>query len=315
MGGHAKIGVVGASGFVGRNLTHLLRSRGEDMVAITRSGRQACADAAMCRQVDAYTDVRAVADALAGCAAAIVLVGRAHVLKDGDSAVDLFYAANVDAPLAISEAASRAGVRRLVLVSTIAVHGQRSGLQPLRETDIPAPDTDYGWTKWQAEERLTQQCADLGLELVIVRPPLVYGANAPGNFGQLLRAICVGIPLPLGAVHNRRDFIGVENLCDALLFVSRHPDADGVYLVSDTQETSTAHVVRTLYRARGSAWRVIKVPKKLLQAGLKLAGKSGLVTRLIDDLRVDSSRLQRLGWVAPVVLDEGLRRSLMDTVR
>jgi nucleoside-diphosphate-sugar epimerase len=280
--------VVGASGFIGRSLVALADQRGVANVAVSRS-----------RGPD-YEDRGAMAAAAAGCEAAIMLAGRAHVR--GDAAA--FLKANRDLPLAVAEAFAAAGGRRFVFVSSIAVNGIATHGAPFREEDVPAPVDDYGRSKLAGERALQARCAELCLELVIVRPPLVYGPDAPGNFGRLLRAARRGLPLPLASVRNRRDLIGVDNLADFLLLCARHPAAAGqTFLISDGEAVSTASLARALYRAAGRRGRLLPAPAALVRA-LGLG-------RLLSDLRVDSSRAREiLGWRPPLTVAEGLARSI-----
>jgi nucleoside-diphosphate-sugar epimerase len=273
--------VVGSSGFIGRRLVALMAERGIPGVALSRAA------------------VRDQA-AMAGCEAAIMLAGRAHVR--GDAAA--FMHANRDLPVAVAEAFAAAGGRRFVFVSSVAVNGIATDGAPFREDDVPAPVDDYGRSKLAGEQALERRCAELGLELVIVRPPLVYGPGAPGNFGRLLRAARRGLPLPLASVRNRRDLIGVDNLADFLLLCARHPAAAGrTFMISDGEEVSTASLARALYRAAGRRDRLLPAPAALVRA----LGAG----RLLGDLRVDSSRARAiLGWRPPLTLAEGLARSI-----
>lgn len=288
--------VVGASGFIGRRLVALMDERGLPHVAVSRSGPGLT--------VPSYEDRRALAAAAAGCEAAIMLAGRAHVRGGAEA----FLHANRDVPLAVAEAFAEAGGRRFVHVSSIAVNGIATPGRPFSEADAPVPVDDYGRSKLAGEVALKERCAQLGLELVIVRPPLVYGSDAPGNFGRLLGAARRGLPLPLAWVRNRRDLIGVENLADLLLLCARHPDAAGrTFLVSDGEEVSTAEIARALYGTVGYGGRVLPLPQALVWIAAKAAGAE----RLLGDLRIDSSHVREvLGWRPPLTTAEGLARSV-----
>jgi UDP-N-acetyl-alpha-D-quinovosamine dehydrogenase len=299
--------VVGSSGFVGRALVDMMAARDLPGVAVSRSGAEGGQGSVRRLKVPGYEDRDAMAAAAAGCDAAILLAGRAHILKeDAPDPAAAFLRANRDLPLAVAEAFAAAGGRRLVFVSSIAVNGIASRGSPFREDDVPAPADDYGRWKLAGEQALQRRCAELGLELVVVRPPLVYGPGAPGNFGRLLRAARRGLPLPLASVRNRRDLIGVDNLADFLLLCARHPAAAGkLFLVSDGEETSTAAIAGALYRAAGRRGRLLPAPRMLVRA----LGAG----RLLDDLILDSSPARRiLGWRPPLSTAEGLARSIRE---
>jgi nucleoside-diphosphate-sugar epimerase len=304
--------VVGSSGFIGRALVDLMVARGVPGVAVSRSGEEGVRGSVHCMKVPSYEGHAAMTKAAAGCEAAIMLAGRAHVLKEDarDPAV-AFLKANRDVPLAVVDAFAKAGGRRFVFVSSIAVNGAASPGRPFREDDSAAPLDDYGRSKLAGETALRTLCQELNLELVIVRPPLVYGRGAPGNFGRLLRAAKRGVPLPLGSVDNRRDLIGADNLADLLLICARHADAaDQLFLVSDGEELSTASIARNLYRAAKRRGRLVPVPPALVRIGLRMLGK-GDAARLLDDLVVDSSKVREtLGWRPLMTTAQGLARSV-----
>lgn len=303
--------IVGASGFVGKAVVDLMVSKGIEGTAVSRTGGETGRPVRVAR-VDSYEDVERLSKLGVGCGAVIMLAGRAHILKHGKDDIAAFMQANQTLPVAVAETAAKAGISRYVFVSSIAVHGPARSDQPLRESDHAEPATDYGRSKLAGEKALARRCHDLGLELVIVRPPLVYGPGAPGNFGALLRAARRGVPLPLGSIRNRRDFIGVENLADMLLCASMHRAAPGeTFLVSDGEETSTAAVARILYAVHGHEKRVFPFPPALLRVGALALRRPEVADRLLEDLRIDSSHLRNtLQWRAPLTLAEGLARSV-----
>ena len=312
MAGPAPILVVGASGFVGRALVRTMAKEGLRGVALSRSPPPA-SEAVRSAGIDSYSDSDAVAAAAAGCASAILLAGRAHVLAErATDPLRAFMTANRDMPVAVARGFAAAGGRRLVFVSSVAVNGTETRGTPFRESGRPAPTNDYGRSKLEGEQALAAECAALDLELVIVRPPLVYGPGAPGNFGQLLSAARRGIPLPLASIRNRRDFIGIDNLVDILLRAAAHPAAAGeTFLVSDGQTVSTSAFVGGLYRAAGHSRRLWPFPPTLLRAAATALGRRDAAERLLGDLELDIAHVRRrLDWEPPVGLDEGLRRSV-----
>lgn len=308
-----RILAIGASGFIGRAVLDAMADQGVPGVALSRSGPAAPSGNVRRVILSGYDDEGSFLDAASGCDVAIMLAGRAHILgkRKGEGSGE-FQRVNRDLPLSLAASFARAGGRRFVFVSSIAVHGRPTPGRPLSESDALAPASDYGLSKSEAERALQRKCEELGLQLVIIRPPLVYGPRAPGNFGKLLRAARLGIPLPLASIHNRRDFIGVENLADVLLASAIHPAAAGeTFLVSDREETSTAALARCLYRNWGHERRLFPCSPRLLRLGARMLGRESLAAQLLDDLRLDTSHVvARLGWKPPLSLAEGLLRSV-----
>lgn len=311
-----KIALIGGSGFIGRALAREAHARGHECVVVARSPVEFKSGFIASVQLSHYRDQAAVTSATAGSDVAILLAGRAHVLEERDAdPAAAFLAANRDDPVHVAQAFARAGGRRLIFVSSIAVNGVRTHGTPFRETDPPNPASDYGRSKLAGEVELADLCGSVGLELAIVRPPLVYGPGAPGNFGALLRAARGGWPLPLGSIRNRRDFIGIGNLCDLLLLTATHPAAPGqTFLASDGETTSTAEVVEILYRRAGYPRRLLPCPPEAIRFFASALGRPHLAERLIDDLEVDSGYARaRLGWRPPISLEAGLYHCFDET--
>lgn len=181
--------------------------------------------------------------------------------------------------------------------------------QNFSELDMPNPHNAYAVSKWEAEQALHKIEQETGLEIVVVRPPLIYGANAPGNFAQLLRVVSRGIALPLASIHNHRDLIYVGNLVDALITCATHPAAAGqTYLVSDGESVSTPELLRRLAKAMGVPSRLFPLSPALLKTAGKLMGKSAQIERLLGSLQVDSAKIRReLNWTPPYTMQEGLQ--------
>lgn len=305
--------VTGASGFVGRWLCSELVRRGHHVRAVLRASTNM--DIAGCETVkissiDSDTDW---ADALYGETTIIHLAARVHVMHDNTSSpLEEFRKVNVDGTENLARAAAAGGVKRFVYVSSIGVNGLMSDFgKPYSELDKPRPHNAYALSKWEAEQRLSRVSEETGLEVVVVRPPLVYGAGAPGNFEQMLKVLVKGVVLPLALVRNQRSLIYVENLVDVLILCATHPAAAGeTFLVSDAEDVSTSDLLRRLGFALGYPARLIPVPVALLHAGGALLGKRDMAQRLCGSLQVDISKVRRLlGWNPPVRLDEGLRRT------
>jgi nucleoside-diphosphate-sugar epimerase len=253
--------------------------------------------------------------ALAEAEAEVVihLAARVHVMKD--NALDPlgeFRRVNVQATARLAEQAAAAGVRRLVYVSSIKVNGEATPLlRPFRADDPPHPMDPYGLSKWEAEQAVRQVGADSGLEVVVVRPPLVYGPGVRANFRSMMKWLHRGVPLPFGAIDNRRSLVALDNLCDLLATCARHSAAAGqTFLAGDGVDLSTAELLERLGRALGRPARLVRVPVSILQGAFRLAGMGDVGNRLCASLRVDIGKARELlGWQPPIGLDEGLARA------
>jgi nucleoside-diphosphate-sugar epimerase len=303
--------VTGANGFVGRALCVCLLQDGHAVHAVVRPS--ANFDVTGCQSshipiIGADTDWTA---ALAGVTTVIHLAARVHVMRD-DAADPLeeFRRVNVAGTERLALSAVASGVKRLVYVSSIKVNGEvtRAGSM-FTEADRPSPQDAYGVSKDEAEQALHRIAKQTGLEVVIVRPPLVYGAGVKGNFVQMLKALAKGIPLPLASARNLRSFVYVGNLVDALSVCATHPDAAGkTYLVSDGEDISTPDLLSQLGTAMGHPAQLFPCPVGLLQLAGRLTGKSAPVERLFGSLQVDNGKIRReLDWTPPYTLQQGLR--------
>lgn len=255
-------------------------------------------------------------EALAGVTSIIHLAGRAHVLnRRSASDEEQFKHVNVDGLEQMARSAARMGVRRIVLLSSVAVLGSKTRRgNPFNERFPPAPDGAYARSKWEGEQRLQRIAQETGIETVIVRPPLVYGPGAPGNFFRLVRWAASGIPLPLAAIDNRRSFIFVENLCDALTRATTSPAASGkVFLVSDGEDFSTAQWTRRVAKGLGRRARLFPLPSHVIRLGLCLLGRANMADKLLESLQIDSGLIREvLGWKPPWPVEEGLRRTFAE---
>jgi nucleoside-diphosphate-sugar epimerase len=213
---------------------------------------------------------------------------------------------NVAGTSAFARQAAAAGVKRFVFLSSVKVNGE-SGRYT--EADPPAPEDAYGISKHEAEAALRAIAKDTGMDVVIIRPPLVYGPGVRANFLALMRAVSRGIPLPLGAVNNRRSLVALGNLVDFIVTCIEHPAAaNETFLLSDGEDLSTTDLIRRLAAAMGRPARLLPVPESVLIAGAALLGRRDIARRLLGTLQVDTSKAgQLLGWVPPITVDEGLR--------
>ena len=239
---------------------------------------------------------------------------RAHVLKDDtlDSVAE-FRRVNVEGTVQLARQAVRSGVDRFIFVSSIGVNGNQS-LAPFTALDSCAPIEPYAQSKWEAEQALWEIHRETGLEITIIRPPLVYGPGAPGNFGKLLKWAKSGVPLPLGSVNNSRSLVAVDNLVDLIITCIDHPAAaNQTFLVCDGQDLSTTELLRGLGQACGRPARLIPLPATWLRFGASLLGKREVANRLLGNLQVDITHTcQTLDWTPPISVDEGLRRCFSD---
>jgi nucleoside-diphosphate-sugar epimerase len=223
-----------------------------------------------------------------------------------------FRSVNVEGTLRLARQAAEAGVRRFIFISSIGVNGGDTFAHPFAAEDNVAPHTPYAISKHEAEVGLRALADNTKMEIVIIRPPLVYGPNAPGNFLSLMNWLMSGIPLPLGAViENRRSFVFIDNLVDLIVTCLDHPAAaNQTFLVSDGESLSTAALLRRMGEALGRPARLIQVPVPLLQMGAALLGKRDMAQRLCGSLEVDIGKTRELlGWTPPISVDEGLRRT------
>ena len=245
--------------------------------------------------------------------AVIHLAARVHVMRDTVAdPLAAFREVNVDTTLRLAAQAAAAGVRRFVFVSSVKVNGEATTAgHAFTERDAPAPQDAYALSKWEAEQGLRQIAVSSGMEVVIIRPPLVYGPGVKANFAALMRAVQHGVPLPLGAVHNLRSLVGLDNLVDFIITCARHPAAaNQTFLVSDGADISTPDLVRAMARAAGRPARLLSVPVGVLASLASLVGKRAAVDRLCSSLQLDISKSHELlQWAPPVTLEEGLRRA------
>jgi nucleoside-diphosphate-sugar epimerase len=252
---------------------------------------------------------------LAGVDAVVHLAARVHIMEErAADPLAAFRAVNTSGTLNLARQAAETGVRRFVFVSSVKVNGEETTPgSPFRHDDLPNPEDPYGISKREAEDGLLELAAQSGMDVVIVRPPLVYGPGVKANFAAMMRAVQRGLPLPLGAVtHNRRSLVALDNLVDLLITCLDHPAAaNQTFLVSDGEDLSTADLLRWLGRAMNKPARLFPVPVPLLRAGAALLGKRDVARRLLGNLQIDISHTREtLGWTPPITVDEGLRRAV-----
>lgn len=252
--------------------------------------------------------------ALQGVDAVVHCAARVHVMQDDATApLQAYREVNVNGTLNLARQAARGGVRRFVFVSSIKVNGEATQLgRPFTADQVPLPLDPYGVSKLEAEQGLHDIEAQTGMEVVIVRPPLVYGPGVKANFATMMRWVTRGIPLPLGAIHNARSMVALDNLVDFLVTCIKHPAAAGqTFLVSDGEDVSTTELLRRTAQAMGKKTLLLPVPASVLELGATLLGKRAVAQRLCGSLQVDITKTRRvLGWTPPLTLDQGLKKAV-----
>jgi nucleoside-diphosphate-sugar epimerase len=306
--------VTGATGFVGGAVVRELARRPGVIVraALRRpdSTFPRGVELAMVGDLDAGTDW---SDALREVDAVVHAAARVHVMRDtaADPLAE-FRRVNVEGTIHLGRQAARAGVRRLVFLSSIKVNGEgTSAHRPYRADDVPAPMDPYGLSKAEAEQGLRAIAREARLEVVIIRPVLVYGPGVQGNFRSMLRWLQRRAPLPLNSIRNRRSLVALDNLVDLIALTLQHPAAaNRVFLVSDGNDLSTRELLRRTSAALGQRPRLLSVPPVLLKLVAALLGRRSVVQRLCDSLQVDISDTRAvLGWSPPVPVDDALART------
>jgi UDP-glucose 4-epimerase len=301
--------VTGANGFVGGHVVPALAREGWSVRRAARR-REGMDGEVVIKTVGPETDWQA---ALEGVDAVVHLASRVHH-KNDEHAVQLYRDVNIAGTLHLARSAATAGVRRFIFVSTVLVHGRSSeGRAPFSEDDILTPRGLYGMSKAAAEAGLKTLARDSALKVSVIRPPLVYGAGAKGNFALLTRAVNLGLPLPFAAIRNHRAFLSVQNLSSFILSRLSHSDPANnfeVFLVADREQVSTPEFIERLAKAAGKNSRLFGMPPDLLGMLLRVMGRQDTYDSLIGSLELNLSRAIATGWQPPVSLDEGLRLAL-----
>jgi nucleoside-diphosphate-sugar epimerase len=303
--------VTGATGFVGSVLCEELARAGYRVRAALRSDRAVApsiAQKAVVGDIGSATDWRAALD---GVTTVMHLAARAHVLKDSPANADLYMETNARGTQRLAAASVQAGVARLIFLSSVKVNGEGRD-HAYTADEQPHPQDVYGTSKWQAEQHIREIATGSSLQFSILRPPLVYGPGVRANFRRLLRWVDRGVPLPLGAVANRRSLVSVWNVCDLLMRLMSSPSAASrAWLVSDDEDLATPDLIRRIARAMHRRPRLVSISPRVLQVVGRLVGKGPDIDRLCGSLTVDISHTKRVfGWSPRVPLDEALARTV-----
>ncbi|WP_407278715.1 SDR family oxidoreductase [Aromatoleum evansii] len=302
--------VTGGSGFVGSAVLARLRHAQLPVLGVVRRA----VPVGDCVRGPGLEGVGDWSQLLRGCGVVVHTAARVHVMRDSASdPLNAYRAANVEGTVNLARQAATAGVRRFVFISSIKVNGEETAPgQPFTADGRPSPRDPYGISKAEAESGLKALAAETGMEVVIIRPPLVYGPGVKANFLNMMRWLRRGVPLPLGALeHNRRSLVALDNLVDLIVTCIDHPAAaNRTFLVSDDMDLSTSELLRRLAAAMGVPARLLPVPEWALDTGAVLLGKRAMVQRLCGNLQVDIAiTREALDWCPPIGVDEGLRRA------
>jgi len=306
--------VTGANGFVGRELCQILIECGHIVHAVTRRQYQ-------CKSLSTlkYFTVKDICEntlwesAIKGVDCVIHLAARVHVMVDNSrDPLSVYREVNTKGTMNLARQALKAGVKRFVYISSIKVNGECTTINiPYTDTDNPAPSDPYAISKYEAEQQLLELSSSGDLEIVIIRPPLVYGPGVKANFLSMLRWLNKGIPLPFGSIQNKRSLVALDNLVDLILTCIEQPAAaNQIFLVSDGEDLSTTELLSRVASALGKKPRLLPVNQQLLELILRFIGKKDLAQRLCSSLQVDISKAKKLlNWTPPVSVDEGLRKT------
>ena len=312
--------ITGASGFIGGNLAHALAPTNADtgwpLRLVGRHPEQLMQGEGVTQHaisaMDAHTDWSGPG-LLQGVDVVVHTAARVHLLHDKDTAANAlarYRRTNTEGTLQLARRAALAGVRRFVFLSTIGVHGSGQNC-PYQETDAPAPHSPYAQSKLEAEQGLLALSAHSGMEVVVIRPPLVYGPKAPGNFARLAAVVRHGLPLPLGSVQYLRSWVAVDNLVDLIQCCLTHPAAaNQVFLVSDGEDLSTPALIQRMGLAMHQPTRLLPVPLPLLRWGAACVGKQAMLHQLTSTLQADIRKARTLlAWAPPFTVDACLAKA------
>jgi UDP-glucose 4-epimerase len=312
-----KVGISGSSGFVGKTLMSRLTSltplKNIELLAWVRTIPLDLIDGVKYEILNILSPNVDLYKTLANVDVIIHTAARVHVMSDNSKEpLTEFRRVNVQGTLNLARQAAAVGVRRFIFISSIKVNGESTQLGlPFHADDVPAPQDAYGISKMEAEQGLRALSVETGMEMVIIRPPLVYGPGVKANFAAMMRWLSRRIPLPLGAIHNKRSLVALDNLVDLIVTCLTHPAAaNQTFLVSDGEDVSTTELLSRMGQAMGKPARLVPVPAGLIKVVAKLLGKGDVAQRLCASLQVDIEKTRRLlDWNPPSTLDQGLKKA------
>ncbi|MCX2532818.1 NAD-dependent epimerase/dehydratase family protein [Plesiomonas shigelloides] len=300
-----KLLVTGSSGFIGSAFVELAESRGDSCIKQRRSSSDSSDSSIFFADLSSSTDwslaLRNI-ECVVHCAAVV------HQMK-GVSEIEIYRRANTDGTISLARQAAAAGVKRFVFVSSIKVNGEKTESGSAFKSDVLiAPSDPYGLSKFEAEQHLRLLSLETGMEVVIIRPPLVYGPGVKANFRTMMNWVSKGLPLPFSHIGNKRSLVFLQNLVDLLWLCTRHPNAPGnTFLVSDDHDVSTSELLHGIAVAMNKTVMLFYVPRRLIDGIASLLGKRNILDRLFGNLQVDINDTKRiLDWVPPYSMEQGL---------
>jgi nucleoside-diphosphate-sugar epimerase len=318
-----RIFITGGSGFIGEALLQSLVNSKNYISTISRFDHESLNSLDLVvrgdiGQLNKNNKLSAVVrEVLENTDVIIHLAGRAHIVADNSTnPLNEYRKINRDATLSLARIAANSGVKRFVFLSSIGVNGNQNS-KPFTERDEPNPKEAYAISKYEAEQGLLDLSREVDMDVVIIRPPLVYGPNAPGNFNTLLRWVLKGVPLPFGLIKNKRSFIALDNLTDFIIHCLNYKDTPlacgQVFLVSDGEDVSTSQFLRKVSKAVRSKTILLPIPTSVLQLILRVIGKGNIEERLFDSLQVDNSKAKELlNWQPIITMDKQLKKIAKD---
>ena len=299
--------LTGASGFVGNALINTLSDY--QVTAITRSSKIMGCYRSLNLDIDENADFSA---ALINIDVVIHSAARVHIMADkATDPLAEFRKVNTAGTLALARQAAAKGVKRFIFISTVKVNGEQTRIdKPFYSDDVPAPEDPYGISKNEAEIGLRRIASETGMEVVIIRPPLVYGPGVKGNFSTMMRFAQKNLPLPLGSIHNKRSLVALDNLVDLIVTCIEHPKAvNQTFLVSDDCDVSTTELIEMLTLAAGKKPRLVPFPVGVMRFISQLLGKGAVFERLCGNLQVDIGHTKKtLGWKPVVSVEQGIKQ-------
>ena len=308
--------MTGATGFVGQHLVNALLRKKKQVRACVRGRRYKSYSESPLVELSLVEDLSQVASwekALRDVTVVIHTAARVHIMEDKEAdPLAEFRKVNTEGTLNLARQAAEQGVSRFIFISSIKVNGEMTSIgQPFRTTDNTIPTDPYGLSKYEAEQGLLRIASETDMEVVIIRPPLIYGPGVKANFASMMKWVSKGVPLPLGAVYNNRSLVALENLIDFIIHCIAHPKAaNEVFLVSDEEDISTTQLLKKVAKALGKKANLLPIPVSLMSFAATLIGKKSVAERLFGSLQVDSAKARDLlDWKPVVKMDEQLRKT------